>query len=72
LFMLVQSPVKMVVAGGVVQALMLPVIGIGTLYLRHRHLPAEVRPPSWITLTLWGATFVIIVLMGYYIVLTLQ
>ena len=72
LFMLVQSPVKMVVVGGVVQALMLPVIGIGTLYLRHRHLPAEVRPSSWITLTLWGATFVIIVLMGYYIVLTLQ
>ena len=72
LFMLVQSPVKMVVAGGVVQALMLPVIGIGTLYLRHRQLPAEVRPSTWVTLTLWGATFVIVVLMGYYIVLTLQ
>ncbi|HET6962320.1 MAG TPA: Nramp family divalent metal transporter [Terriglobia bacterium] len=72
LFMLVQSPVKMVVAGGVVQALMLPVIGIGTLYLRHRHLPTEVRPSTWITVTLWVATFVIVVLMGYYIVLTLQ
>jgi len=72
LFMLVQSPVKMVVAGGVVQALMLPVIGIGTLVLRHIHLPVEVRPSSWITLTLWGATFVIVVLMGYYVVLTLQ
>ena len=72
LFMLVQSPVKMVVAGGVVQALMLPIIGIGTLYLRHRHLPEEVRPSSWITATLWGATFVIVVLMGYYIALTLQ
>ena len=72
LFMLVQSPVKMVVAGGVVQALMLPVIGIGTLYLRHRQLPAEVRPSGWVTLSLWGATFVIVVLMGYYIALTLQ
>jgi manganese transport protein len=72
LFMLVQSPVKMVVAGGVVQALMLPIIGIGTLYLRHRHLPEEVRPPGWITVTLWGATSVIVVLMGYYIVLTLR
>jgi manganese transport protein len=72
LFMLVQSPVKMVVAGGVVQALMLPIIGIGTIYLRHRHLPEEVRPSSWITVTLWGATFVIVVLMGYYIVLTLR
>jgi len=72
LFMLVQSPVKMVIAGGVVQALMLPVIGIGTLYLRHRQLPAEVRPSGWVTLSLWGATFVIVVLMGYYIALTLQ
>jgi hypothetical protein len=72
LFMLVQSPVKMVVAGGVVQALMLPIIGIGTLYLRHRQLPEEVRPSGWITVTLWGATFVIVVLMGYYIVLTLR
>jgi len=72
LFMLVQSPVKMVVAGGVVQALMLPIIGIGTLYLRHRHLPVEVRPSSWVTATLWGATVVIVLLMGYYIVLTLR
>jgi hypothetical protein len=70
--MLVQSPVKMVVAGGVVQALMLPIIGVGTLVLRHRHLPVEVRPSSWVTLTLWGATFVIVVLMGYYVVLTVQ
>lgn len=72
LFMLVQSPVKMVVAGGVVQALMLPIIGIGTLYLRHRQLPSEVKPSSWITATLWGATLVIVVLMGYYIVLVVQ
>jgi len=62
----------MVVAGGVDQALMLPLIGIGTLYLRHRQLPEEVRPSGWITVTLWGATFVIVVLMGYYIVLTLR
>jgi hypothetical protein len=72
LFMLVQSPVKMVVAGGVAQSLMLPIIGIGTLYLRHRHLPAEVRPSSWVTATLWLATFVIVVLMAYYIVLTVR
>jgi Mn2+/Fe2+ NRAMP family transporter len=72
LFMLVQSPVKMVVAGGVVQALMLPVIGIGTLYLRHRQLPEEIKPSGWITATLWSATLVIVVLMGYYIVLILR
>jgi manganese transport protein len=72
LFMLVQSPVKMVIAGGVAQSLMLPIIGIGTLYLRHRHLPPEVRPSGWVTATLWIATFVIVVLMGYYIVLTVS
>lgn len=72
LFMLVQSPVKMVVAGGVAQSLMLPIIGIGTLYLRHRHLPGEVRPPHWITAALWIATIVIVVLMAYYILLTLR
>ena len=72
LFMLVQSPVKMVVAGGVAQSLMLPIIGIGALYLRHRHLPADVRPANWVTATLWGATLVIILLMGYYVVLTLR
>ena len=37
-----RSPVKMVVAGGVVQALMLPVVGIGALYLRHKRHPREV------------------------------
>jgi len=72
LFMLVQSPVKMVVAGGVAQSLMLPVIGIGTLYLRHRHLPGEVLPPRWITAALWLATIIIVLLMGYYTVLTLR
>ena len=72
LFMLVQSPVKMVITGGVAQSLMLPVIGIGTLYLRHRHLPVEVKPPAWVTVALWVATLVIVTLMGYYVVLTLQ
>lgn len=72
LFMLVQSPVQMVVAGGVAQALMLPIIGITTLYLRHRHLPVEVSPPLWITVAVWAATVIIVLLMGYYAVLTLR
>jgi manganese transport protein len=72
LFIVVQSPVRMVVAGGLAQALMLPIIGIGTLYLRHRHLPAEISPPTWITIALWLATIVIVLLMAYYTVLTLR
>jgi manganese transport protein len=72
LFVLVESPVKMVVVGGVAQALMLPIIGIGTLYLRHRHLPSEISPPLWITVAVWVATVVIVLMMAYYSVLTLR
>ena len=38
-FLLVDSPVRMVVFGGVAQCLMLPIVGAGTIYLRHRRLP---------------------------------
>ncbi|HUG55402.1 MAG TPA: Nramp family divalent metal transporter [Vicinamibacteria bacterium] len=50
------SPVKMVVAGGVAQAALLPLLGGATLYLRYRHLPREVRPPAFVTAGLWLAT----------------
>jgi Mn2+/Fe2+ NRAMP family transporter len=68
LILLVKSPVKMVVAGGISQALMLPVIGIGTLYLRHRHLPRQIAPPLRVTIAMWGATIIIVLLMGYYVI----
>ena len=32
----------MVRIGGIAQAMMLPVIGIGVVYLRHRHLPKDI------------------------------
>jgi Mn2+/Fe2+ NRAMP family transporter len=67
LFLLFQSPVKMVVAGGVAAALMLPVISVGALFLRLRHLPREVRPSTWMTLGLWVAVIVIICFTGYYL-----
>src|SRR4029450_7271093 len=44
LYLLFASPVKMVVAGGILQALLLPLAGFGTIYLHHRHLPAALRP----------------------------
>jgi hypothetical protein len=58
----------MIVAGGVAQALMLPVSGIGTLYLRHRHLPSSIAPPRRVTIALWAATVIIVLLMGYYVI----
>jgi manganese transport protein len=68
LFLFFDSPVKMVVAGGLAQAMMLPIIGISTLFLRHRHLPKEIAPSSWVTVLLWFATAVIICLTGYYVI----
>jgi len=67
LFLVFQSPVKMVVAGGVTAAAMIPVVSIGALFLRYRHLPSEVRPSTWVTLGLWVAVIVIVCFTGYYL-----
>lgn len=72
LFWMVQSPVWMVKAGGVAQALMLPVIAVGVLYLRYNKLPKEVTPRTWMTVALWTAAIVIVCLMLYYAILTIQ
>jgi len=72
LYLFFESPVKMVVAGGIVQALMLPVIGIGAIYLRHRRLPKEIAPSRLTTVMLWVASLIILCLMGYYVILTIQ
>jgi Mn2+/Fe2+ NRAMP family transporter len=66
LFLVFQSPVKMVVAGGVAQAFLIPIIAVGTLYLRYRHLPKESVPSRLMTAGLWFASIVIVCLMGYY------
>jgi hypothetical protein len=62
----------MVVAGGVAQSLMLPVIAVGALFLRHRKLPAEIAPAAGTTVFLWFSAFAIVGLMVYYAVLTLR
>jgi Mn2+/Fe2+ NRAMP family transporter len=71
LYFLLASPVKMVIAGGLAQAMMLPVIGVATVYLRHRRVPREIAPPGGVTLFLWFAMLVMVVLMGYYVLVTL-
>ncbi len=72
LYLFLRSPVKMVVAGGLAQSFMLPVIGAATVYLLTRHLPKEILPPPFIKVAVWLATAIIMLFMGYYIVLTLQ
>jgi len=62
-----RSPVQMVVAGGIAQALMLPVIGMSVIYLRHKHLPAELRPSLATTVVLWISTAVMLGFALYYV-----
>lgn len=64
----VQAPVTMVMIGGIVQAIMLPVIGAGAIFLRHRRLPAEIAPSPVTTTALWATTAMMAVMMGYYAV----
>ncbi len=58
LYLLFESPVRMVVAGGISQSAMLPITGAGALYLRYRRLPRELAPGRVLTAGLWTATIV--------------
>ena len=61
-----ESPVRMVVAGGVAQALMLPLIGLAAIYLRHTQLPRELQPSVATTIMLWLSTAVMFAFALYY------
>ena len=39
---------------------MLPIVGIGAIYLRHRRLPRELAPSPLTTAALWVTTAVIV------------
>jgi len=64
-YVLLREPVLMVKIGGVAQALMLPIVGATTLYLRYVHLPKRILSKGWITLALWITTALTAVMMGY-------
>jgi manganese transport protein len=61
-----EAPVQMVVAGGLAQALLLPLIGVAALYLRHRHLPSDIQPSVGTTTLLWMSTAVMFSVAIYY------
>jgi manganese transport protein len=63
--------VLMVKIGGVVFALMLPVIGLAVLYLRYRKLPPELAPGAWTTLGLWLVTGVAAIAMSLLVLIQL-
>jgi len=62
------SPVRMVVAGGIAQALMLPLIGLAAVYLRHRRVPEDLQPSPLTTGTLWVSAAVMVAAALYYTV----
>ena len=66
LYWLFESPVQMVLAGGLAQAAMLPLIGIAATYLRHTDLPKEIQPSTGTTIMLWVATIVMLGFAVYY------
>jgi hypothetical protein len=65
LYLLFESPVKMVVAGGISQLVILPIAGGGALCLRHRLLPRDLAPGRLLTAGLWIATLVMAAVTAY-------
>ena len=64
-YMLFQEPVMMIKMAGAVEAMMLPILGFSTVYLRYRHLPKAIVPKGWLTLALWVTSALMAVMMGY-------
>lgn len=62
-----ESPVRMVVAGGIAQAMMLPLLGGAAIYLRHTQLPRDLEPSVGTTLALWSCTLVMLAFALYYL-----
>jgi manganese transport protein len=62
----IESPVQMVVMGGLAQTALLPLIGLAAIYLRHRHLPRDIQPSPATTIVLWFATAVMLAFALYY------
>jgi manganese transport protein len=66
-YFIFQSPVQMVMAGGIAQSIMLPVIAWATVYLHHHYLPKPLKPTILTTILLWFASILITTLMLYYV-----
>jgi Mn2+/Fe2+ NRAMP family transporter len=66
-YWLFASPVQMVVAGGVAQALLLPLIGTAAIYLRHRDVPPDLCPSTPTTVLLWVSTAVMFAFAASYV-----
>jgi len=65
------NPVQMVVAGGIAQAVMLPIIGLAAVYLRHARVPKELAPSPVTTVALWVSAIVMALAAAIYVVRTI-
>ena len=72
LYYLFHEPVTMVFIGGMAQFLMMPAIGFGMVYLRHKHLPEAVAPSRAQTVGLWIGAIVLVGFVAVYLVTLLK
>ena len=61
----------MIRIGGVVLGLMLPVVAFAVVYLRHRMLPAELRPHHAATALLWFVACLTLLTMNAFVLMQL-
>ncbi|MBI1791310.1 MAG: Nramp family divalent metal transporter [Acidobacteria bacterium] len=65
LILFIQSPVLMVVIGGICQSVMLPIIGAATLHMRYRRMPEAILPARLTTVLLWVSAIVMAAAVAY-------
>jgi len=68
-YFFVENPIWLLTVGGVVSALMTPIVAGGTLYLRYTHINPRIAPSWKSDLILWGCFLIMLALGGYTIYL---
>ena len=67
-FVFVQAPARLVLAGGVAQALMLPALGAAALWARHRRTDPALAPGRLWDALLWLSCAAFVVVAGWSLV----
>ena len=63
-YLFVQAPKQLVLAGGVMQALMLPMLAVAALYFRYRQSDERLRPSRLWDILLWLSGFAMLIAGG--------
>ena len=70
-WMFENPPQMLLITSSLIAAVMYPVLGLGTLYLRHRRLDPMITPGGWVTGWLWVCGLILAVISPAGIVLAL-